>query len=876
MAIGDDEVLRDVDVFNFGGKRSLAAGVAVSLASAVAPMVLGSGADPAEINLLDGAAWLASEGAADVVRVNGETGRVDARIDLGQVATDLVVEQAGDTVLVNVAGQLRRIDVANLDWGASVGSDGEIVVGDDTVYLVRPEGVVRQLDPTSLETEHEVDLGATPGHGVIAAGHLVVPLDDGTVAVVDGDDVVGEVEAGDAGDRLHVSRVGERVAVLNQARGAVRTFDATNGEASDEHEVDLPEGELAVPRELPDGPLWVTAVRSGELAALDIESGEGRLAPVAEGGHALTAPAAVGERVYLVDRTAGHVISVDAASLGVLRREPLGLPDASHVELVAHGGKAYVNDRAGNLAVVIDGDEYRRVDKYTNEGVATPTPPTDLPDPGPAPSPHPGAAPQAPAPGPQGGPVAPAPTTAPQPTTAPPTPPPAPTAVTATAGNASATVGWAAGSGGTAAASFRVTHDGLDRPLEVPGDQLSTTVEDLSNGDPYTFEVWAVNAQGESERVASNEVVPADEVPGRPENAAATSEASEEAVVTWDAADGRGNDIAGYVVTTSPGDVRTEVAGDGTSATIEGLTNDTPYTFTVTAVNDLGIESEPSDPTEPVTPVGPPGAITGLTAAAGPGSAGLTWNPAPSSLPVAYRVTASPAAGPDPEPFSTPTYSYTGLENGVNYTFTVTPVNDRGDGPSVQVTATPGQAPAVTGVSAERTGDRTFRVTFGVDNGGYPVTGCSLTVGNQAVSCSVDGNQGSGSVDVPTYSTGYTFRASVSNQLGSSSGETSGTSAGKPLTVDATSQDRWDGACTWQERPRTRPYYGTPNHACGTASGYIADRETVRAECWTTGGEIRDDLLHYSNVWIRVTQGYMNTLYFLNWDANPESDLPRC
>ena len=194
-----------MDLFSLGGRRTLAAGVVVSIASAVAPAVLGSGAESARLDVLDSAAWLASESAGNVVRVNGQTGRVDARIDLGEVASDLTVAQARGTVLVGVGDQVRSIDVANLDWGAATDAKGELVVGDDAAYMVTAEGLVREVDAASLETKGEVDLGQAPGRGVVIGERLVVPLDDGTVAVVDGDEVAAEVDAGGDDDFLYVT-----------------------------------------------------------------------------------------------------------------------------------------------------------------------------------------------------------------------------------------------------------------------------------------------------------------------------------------------------------------------------------------------------------------------------------------------------------------------------------------------------------------------------------------------------------------------------------------------------------------------------------------------------------------------------------------------
>ncbi len=57
-----------------------------------------------------------------------------------------------------------------------------------------------------------------------------------------------------------------------------------------------------------------------------------------------------------------------------------------------------------------------------------------------------------------------------------------------------------------------------------------------------------------------------------------------------------------------------------------------------------------------------------------------------------------------------------------------------------------------------------------------------------------------------------------------------------------------------------------------------ATATTVRAECCTTGDETRDDNLVYSNRWVRMGRGYMNTLYFEGYrDPDAMLDgLPAC
>jgi hypothetical protein len=75
------------------------------------------------------------------------------------------------------------------------------------------------------------------------------------------------------------------------------------------------------------------------------------------------------------------------------------------------------------------------------------------------------------------------------------------------------------------------------------------------------------------------------------------------ATVSWTApASDGGSPITSYTVSGSPGGSAI-VAGSSTSATVTGLTNGTPYTFTVQATNAIG-PGPSSSPSNAVTPAG--------------------------------------------------------------------------------------------------------------------------------------------------------------------------------------------------------------------------------------------------------------------------------
>lgn len=75
------------------------------------------------------------------------------------------------------------------------------------------------------------------------------------------------------------------------------------------------------------------------------------------------------------------------------------------------------------------------------------------------------------------------------------------------------------------------------------------------------------------------------------------------AFVAWDPADGNGAAVTRYTVKASPGNITTSVEGTPppTKATVQGLTNGTAYTFTVSATNEVSTGTA-SGASQPITP----------------------------------------------------------------------------------------------------------------------------------------------------------------------------------------------------------------------------------------------------------------------------------
>ena len=280
-------------------------------------------------------------------------------------------------------------------------------------------------------------------------------------------------------------------------------------------------------------------------------------------------------------------------------------------------------------------------------------------------------------------------------TATPPLPVPvAPTHLAAAAGDGRVDLTW---STVAAASSYSVLRDGTEIASVTEAQYADTGV---INGTTYSYAVVAASSSGSSEPSGTAAATPLPPKPATPTSLTAAASQTRVAL-TWGAVPG----ADGYRVYRDG-----ELVGSPTASSYAdtGLTDGTPYEYTVSSVNVAGssalsdcVSATPMPPI-PVPPVG-------LTATGGDGRVSLAW-PAVSGA-SGYRVVRD---GTAVATVASTSYSDTAVSNGRSYGYSLVATNMAGgSAPSTVVNATPmPPVPAVPGGLSAAAGDTAVTVSW--------------------------------------------------------------------------------------------------------------------------------------------------------------------
>ncbi|MBD5786499.1 tandem-95 repeat protein [Cellulosimicrobium terreum] len=248
-------------------------------------------------------------------------------------------------------------------------------------------------------------------------------------------------------------------------------------------------------------------------------------------------------------------------------------------------------------------------------------------------------------------------------------------------------------------------------------------------------------------------------------------------VLSWDPPNNNGADITGYTVRSQNG---YEKACGTTTCTLDGLTNDVEYTFTVFATNavDDGPASAPSEVARPDEKPDPP---TAPALEFGDQSLTVSWTNATYTdrspiETVNLEISPAPPAGAvQKTSLAGNQVVWDGLRNGVAYKVRVQAVNDApdpsewGDYSATEVPAGKPAAPAQPSASRTSIGDVSqMKVTWvAPDSNGADITQYTVQAlrgGSVAKTVTVGGGTTSATLDVDASTTSYTFRVRAHNK----------------------------------------------------------------------------------------------------------------
>ncbi len=242
--------------------------------------------------------------------------------------------------------------------------------------------------------------------------------------------------------------------------------------------------------------------------------------------------------------------------------------------------------------------------------------------------------------------------------------PNAPTGVSAIAGNQSATVSFSPPSLGGGVTGYTVTpYIGAIAQATTSGTTSPISISGLTNGIAYTFTVTATNPAGIGTASSPSNSITPNPSPSAPSIVSAIAgDGNTLLFFNIPSSFGLGaNSISSYTVTSSGGNSTLTASGSSSPIQVIGLTNGTPYTFTVAATNNLGSTGLASLASSTVTPTIDGGIDSIFSVSAGATLASIGNGTINSSV-ILYGI-ASPGGTPSTATLNVGAFSFSTLSS---------------------------------------------------------------------------------------------------------------------------------------------------------------------------------------------------------------------
>ncbi|MBD5786500.1 tandem-95 repeat protein [Cellulosimicrobium terreum] len=334
---------------------------------------------------------------------------------------------------------------------------------------------------------------------------------------------------------------------------------------------------------------------------------------------------------------------------------------------------------------------------------------------------------------------------------------------------------------------------------DVAGDQVSVTPADDFVGVMvvrYRIQDATKDPDREVEGRVQLKVVGKPDAPTTPQ---VEEVRSKTVVLSWDPPNNNGAEITGYTVRSQNG---YEKACGTTTCTLDGLTNDVTYTFTVFATNAVD-DGPPSPASAEARPDEKPDPPAPPTLEFGDKSLTVTWKNQTytdrSQIEcVNLRISPAPAGGATDQTCVTGTSTTWGdLTNGQAYTVQVQATNkapdpsEWGDASAAETPAGKPAAPAAPAAQRTSIGDTSQMEVSWVapDANGAAISQYTVDVlqgGSAVKSVTAGGGATSTTVGVSADTTGYTFRVRAHNKATDKFGDAEFSPASNPVRAFAT------------------------------------------------------------------------------------------